>query len=288
MRGPEIRVRDHGRLRGADVHVVVCVKMVPDTTQVRIDPTTNTLVREGIPFITNPFDDHAVEEALHIKDAYGAKVTVVSMGPPAAEVVIRKAVSQGADWGILLSDRAFGGADTLATSKVLAYAISEMSKEDPVDLVLCGKQTIDGDTAQVGPGIATRLGYTQLTLVDKVLTLDAAGKKIVVRRKTDEQHEIIEARLPALLTIVREANKPRYPTVPRRIYAEEINIPVWNNYFLKLQPEDIGLRGSPTWVQRIFAPERKMGDVVSAEEEGNSFAVDTIMTRLHQWKIIGT
>jgi electron transfer flavoprotein beta subunit len=262
--------------------------MVPDTTQVRIDPTTNTLVREGIPFITNPFDDHAVEEALHIKDVYGAKVTVVSMGPPAAEAVIRKAVSQGADGGILLSDRAFGGADTLATSKVLAYAISEMSKEDPVDLILCGKQTIDGDTAQVGPGIATRLGYTQLTLVDKVLTLDAAGKKIVVRRKTDEQHEIIEARLPALLTIVREANKPRYPTVPRRIYAEEINIPVWNNYFLKLQPEDIGLRGSPTWVQRIFAPERKMGDVVSAEEEGNSFAVDAIMTRLDQWKIIGT
>jgi electron transfer flavoprotein beta subunit len=270
------------------VHVVVCVKMVPDTTQVRIDPTTNTLVREGIPFITNPFDDHAVEEALRVKDVYGAKVTVVSMGPPAAEAVIRKAVSQGADGGVLLSDRAFGGADTLATSKVLAYAISEMSKEDPVDLVLCGKQTIDGDTAQVGPGIATRLGYTQLTLVDKVLTLDVAGKKIVVRRKTDEQHEIIEARLPALLTIVREANKPRYPTVPRRIYAEGINIPVWNNYFLKLQPEDIGLRGSPTWVQRIFAPERKMGDVVSAEEEGNSFAVDAIMTRLDQWKIIGT
>ena len=288
LRGTEIRVRAHGRLREPDVHVVVCVKMVPDTTQVRIDPTTNTLVREGIPFITNPFDDHAVEEALHIKDVYGAKVTVVSMGPPAAEAVIRKAVSQGADGGILLSDRAFGGADTLATSKVLAYAISEMSKEDPVDLILCGKQTIDGDTAQVGPGIATRLGYTQLTLVDKVLTLDAAGKKIVVRRKTDEQHEIIEARLPALLTIVREANKPRYPTVPRRIYAEEINIPVWNNYFLKLQPEDIGLRGSPTWVQRIFAPERKMGDVVSAEEEGNSFAVDAIMTRLDQWKIIGT
>ena len=269
------------------MHVVVCVKMVPDTTQVRIDPTTNTLVREGIPFITNPFDDHAVEEALRVKDTYGAKVTVVSMGPPAAEAVIRKAVSQGADRGVLLSDRAFGGADTLATSKVLAYAISEMSKEDPVDLILCGKQTIDGDTAQVGPGIATRLGYTQLTLVDKVLTLDTTGKKIVVRRRTDEQHEIIEARLPALLTIVREANRPRYPTVPRRIYAEEIDIPVWNNYFLKLQPEDIGLRGSPTWVQRIFAPERKMGDVVSAEEEGNSFAVDAIMTRLGQWKMIG-
>jgi electron transfer flavoprotein beta subunit len=270
------------------VHVVVCVKMVPDTTQVRIDPTTNTLVREGIPFITNPFDDHAVEEALCIKDVYGAKVTVISMGPPTADAVIRKAVSQGADGGILLSDRAFGGADTLATSKVLAFAISEVSKGDPVDLILCGKQTIDGDTAQVGPGIATRLGYTQLTLVDKVVTIDIEHKRIVVRRKTDEQHEIIEARLPALLTIVREANRPRYPTVPRRIYAEAIDIPVWNNYLLKLRPEDIGLRGSPTWVQRIFAPERKKGDVVSAEEGRKAIAVDAIVTKLGQWKIIGT
>jgi electron transfer flavoprotein beta subunit len=270
------------------VHVVVCVKMVPDTTQVRIDPTTNTLVREGIPFITNPFDNHAVEEALCMKDAYGAKVTVISMGPPSADTVIRKAVSQGADAGILLSDRAFGGADTLATSKVLAYAISEISKEDPVDLILCGKQTIDGDTAQVGPGIATRLGYTQLTLVDKVITIDIVQKKIVVRRKTDEQHEIIEARIPALLTIVREANRPRYPTVPRRIYAEGINIPVWNNYFLKLASEDIGLRGSATWVQRIFAPERKKGDVVFAEESGKTIAVDAIVTRLDQWKIVRT
>jgi electron transfer flavoprotein beta subunit len=262
--------------------------MVPDTTQVRIDPTTNTLVREGIPFITNPFDDHAVEEALCIKDAYGAKVTVISMGPPTADAVIRKAVSQGADGGVLLSDRAFGGADTLATSKVLAFAISEISKEDPVDLIFCGKQTIDGDTAQVGPGIATRLGYTQLTLVDKVVALDVDHKKIVVRRKTDDQHEIIEGKLPALLTVVREANKPRYPTVPGRLHAEEIDIPVWNNYFLKLRPEEIGLRGSATWVQRIFAPERKMGDVISAETEGKAVAVDALMARLDQWKIIGT
>ncbi len=270
------------------MHIVVCVKMVPDTTQVRIDPTTNTLVREGVPFITNPFDDHAVEEALRVKDGHGAKVTVISMGPPTADAVIRKAVSQGADGGILLSDRVFGGADTLATSKVLAYAISEVSRQDPVDLIFCGKQTIDGDTAQVGPGIATRLNYAQLTLVDKVVSLDMVNRKIVVRRRTDEQHETVEARLPALLTIVREANRPRYPTVPGRIHAEEIDIPVWNNYLLKLAPEDIGLRGSATMVQRIFAPERKTGDVVSADELGKAVAVDAIITRLDQWKMIGT
>ena len=154
------------------MHIVVCAKMVPDTTQVSIDPVTNTLVREGVPFITNPFDDHAIEEALRIKDAYGAKVTVLSMGPAPAETVLRKAIALGADAGLLLSDRAFGGSDTLATSKVISEAIAKLSDQERVDLVVCGKQTIDGDTAQVGPGIATRLGYAQVTLVDKVLDVD--------------------------------------------------------------------------------------------------------------------
>ena len=151
------------------MHIVVCVKMVPDTTQVKIDPVTNTLVREGVPFITNPFDDHAIEEALRIKDAYGARITALSMGPAPAETVLRKAIALGADAGLLLSDRAFGGSDTLATSKVISEAIARLSTRKKWSSIICGKQTIDGDTAPGRPGIATRLGYAQVTLVDKVL-----------------------------------------------------------------------------------------------------------------------
>src|SRR6266568_2657434 len=162
--------------------VVACIKQVPDTTQVQIDPVTNTLVREGIPFIINPYDTHALEEALRLKDRFGCRVAVLSMGPPNAEATLRKALALGADRAILLSDRAFGGADTLATSTVLAAAVRRLQEEDEVGLVLCGKQTIDGDTAQVGPGIATRLGYTQLTLVDRIEAFDPAKRVIRVRR----------------------------------------------------------------------------------------------------------
>jgi electron transfer flavoprotein beta subunit len=268
------------------VHIVVCVKMVPDTTQVSIDPITNTLVREGVPFITNPFDDHAVEEALRLKDAYGAKVTVLSMGPAPAEAVIRKAIALGADAGLLLSDRAFGGSDTLATSKVISEAIAKLSVQERVDLIVCGKQTIDGDTAQVGPGIATRLGFAQVTLVDKVLDLDLEAGTITVRAKFDNRHQIVEARLPALITVVREINTLRYPTVPRRLYAEEVNVPVWTNGTLKLDPNTIGLNGSPTWVKRIFAPEREKGEIVMGLNGHKEEAVRLIVQKLEDWKVL--
>ena len=269
------------------VHIVVCAKMVPDTTQVSIDPVTNTLVREGVPFITNPFDDHAIEEALRIKDAYGARVTVLSMGPAPAETVLRKAIALGADAGLLLSDRAFGGSDTLATSKVLSVAIAKLSDQERVDLIVCGKQTIDGDTAQVGPGIATRLGYAQVTLVDKVLDVDLDTRRITVRAKFDNRHQVVEARLPAVITVVREINTPRYPTVPRRLYAEEVQIQVWTNEMLKLDPNTIGLKGSPTWVKRIFAPEREKGEIVMGLGKGKEEAVRLIMQKLADWKVLG-
>jgi electron transfer flavoprotein beta subunit len=268
------------------MHIVVCVKMVPDTTQVKIDPVTNTLIREGVPFITNPFDDHAIEEALRIKDAHGAKVTVLSMGPAPAETVLRRAVALGADAGLLLSDRAFGGSDTLATSKVISEAIARLSDKEKVDLIICGKQTIDGDTAQVGPGIATRLGYTQVTLVDKILKLDPEANLITVRIKFDNRHQVVEARLPALITVVREINIPRYPSVPRRLYAEEVQIPVWTNETLKLDPETIGLKGSPTWVKRIFAPEREKGEIMMGLGEAKEKAVQLIMQKLSDWKVL--
>jgi len=269
------------------MHIVVCVKMVPDTTQVKIDPVTNTLVRDGVPFITNPFDGPAVEEALKIKDKNGAKVTIISMGPPMADTVIRRAIAMGADEGILLSDRVFGGADTLATSKVLAHAISEISRKEFVDLIFCGKQTIDGDTAQVGPGIATRLGYNQVTLVDRIMSVDVENKKMVVRRKIDDWHEVVEARWPALITIERDANRPRYPSVPRRLYAEEIPVQVWNNYSLKLDPDTIGLKGSATTVKRIFAPETKQGEIHVGNGNGCQELVTVILKKLEEWKVTG-
>jgi electron transfer flavoprotein beta subunit len=268
-----------------DLHIVVCVKMVPDTAQVRVDPVTNTLIREGIPFITNPFDDHAVETALSVKDRYGAHVSVVSMGPGPAETVLRKAISRGADAGYLLSDKAFGGSDTLATSRILAAAVRRLADIRPVDLVVCGRQTIDGDTGQVGPGIATRLGYAQVTLVDRVEEVDAALRRLVVRAKLDDRHEVIEAAMPAVITVVREINRPRYPTVAGRLTAEDAPITIWSNDMLKLPPSSIGLAGSPTWVKRIFAPPAKAGVMVDGRGEHEKEAIGRIIEKLEEWKV---
>ncbi|PLX95353.1 MAG: electron transfer flavoprotein subunit beta [Desulfuromonas sp.] len=244
------------------MYVVACIKQVPDTTQVQIDPVTNTLVREGIPFIVNPYDTHALEESLRLRDRFGVRVAALSMGPPNAEATLRKACSLGVDDAILLSDRVFGGADTLATSRVLSAAITNLAKKDEIGIVFCGKQTIDGDTAQVGPGIATRLGYAQLTLVDRIEDLDLDKKTIRVRRKLEGRYEIVEAPLPVMITVVRELNRPRYPTVPMRLAAQKANIEVWNNETLKLNEQEIGLKGSPTWVSKIFSPERDKGEII--------------------------
>lgn len=242
--------------------IVTCIKQVPDTTQVKVDPVTGTLVREGVPFIMNPFDTHALEESLRLKDRYGFRIAVISMGPPNTEVTLKKALALGVDEAILLSDRAFGGADTLATSKVLAEAIKRLAEKEELAMVICGKQTIDGDTAQVGPGIATRLGYAQLTLVDFIEHVDIEARKVRVRRKLEGKHEIVEANLPAMISVVREINQPRYPTVPMRLMAEEAEVSLWDNNVMQLDPESIGLNGSPTQVRKIFSPERAKGEVV--------------------------
>jgi len=242
--------------------VVACVKQVPDTTQVKVDPVTGNLVREGVPFIMNPYDTHALEESLRLKDRYGFRVAVISMGPPSAEVTLRKALALGADEAVLLSDRAFGGADTLATSRVLAEAVRRFSEKEEVVLVLCGRQTIDGDTAQVGPGIATRLGYSQLTLVDSVESVDLEKKRIRVKRRLEGRHELVEALFPAMIAVIREINHPRYPSVPRRLEAEEMPIALWDNKVMALDETAIGLKGSATQVRKIFSPERVQGEIV--------------------------
>jgi len=242
--------------------VVTCIKQVPDTTQVKVDPVTGTLIREGVPFIMNPFDVHALEESLRLKDKYGFRVAVISMGPPNAEVTLRKALALGVDETILLSDRAFGGADTLATSLVLAEAIKRLGQQQEVILVLCGRQTIDGDTAQVGPGIATRLGYSQLTLVDRIENIDIQAKKVRVSRRLEGRHEIVEAPLPAMIAVLREINRPRYPTVPMRLIAEDAPVTLWNNKVMGLREDNIGLKGSATQVRKIFSPERARGEIL--------------------------
>ncbi|PRR73856.1 Caffeyl-CoA reductase-Etf complex subunit CarD [Moorella humiferrea] len=241
------------------LHMVVCVKQVPDTTEVRIDPRTNTLVRAGVPAVINPYDAHAVEAAVQLKEKYGGRVTALSMGPPQAEEVLRRALAMGADEGILLTDRAFAGSDTLATSYILAQAIKRIDKMLPVNLVLCGKQAIDGDTAQVGPGIATRLGFTQLTYCMAIDAIDLEQGYIQVQRKLEGKREIVRGRLPALLTVVKEINELHYASLPALVRAARADIITWGKDDLELDPAQIGLKGSPTSVWRIFAPPARPG-----------------------------
>jgi electron transfer flavoprotein beta subunit len=266
--------------------VVTCIKQVPDTTQVRIDPVKGTLVRKGIPSIMNPFDTHALEEGLKLKEKFGFRVAAISMGPPSAKAVLRKALAVGVDEAILLSDRAFGGADTLATSLVLAEAIERLSQTEDVAIVLCGKQTIDGDTAQVGPGIATRLGYSQLTLVDKIEYLDLKTKKVKVRRKLEGRHEIIESSLPAMISVVREINRLRYPVLPMRLKAEKTEVSLWDNEVMKFEAQAVGLKGSATQVRKIFSPERAKGEMLGNGYKDPNGAVSLLINKLGEKGII--
>lgn len=268
-------------------NVVVAVKQVPDTTQVKVDPVTGTLIREGVPFIINPFDTHAVETALQLKDRYGCKVIAITMGPPNAKETLRRCLALGTDEVILVSDRAFGGADTLATSYVLAETVKHIGRQfGSVDLVICGKQTIDGDTAQVGPGIAVRLGLSQLTLVDQIMEVDGEKREITVRRKLEGRKEIVKATLPVLLTVVREMNIPRYPIVNRRLLSEFAEIQTWTNEKLQLPADQIGLKGSPTNVKKIFAPERKVGEILGDGEKDPEGAVSLLIQKLSEKKLI--
>lgn len=243
--------------------IAVCIKQVPETTDVKINPQTNTLVREGVASITNPFDEFALEEGLLTKEKFGGEVHVISMGPPQAIEVLKNALAVGADKVYLLSDQAFAGADTLATAYTLAKTIEWIGG---VDLVLCGKQAIDGDTAQVGPGIATRLGYPQLTYVSKVRELDPANKKIVVERMLEGGREVVQSSLPAVVTVLKDINEPRLPSLLGIKKAAKAQIPTLTAKDVPVDPDRIGLKGSPTWVSKIFAPEaRGGGEVLKGE-----------------------
>lgn len=256
--------------------IVVCAKQVPDTTEVKINPETNTLIREGVASIINPFDLYAVEEALRIKEKLGGTVIVLSMGPPQAAESLKELIAMGVDEAVLLSDRAFAGSDTLATSYALAKGIEKIGS---VDLILCGKQAIDGDTAQVGPEIAENLGIPHVTYVKKVNEI--SEKEIIVERMNEDGFERIQAPLPALLTVVKEIDEPRLPSLKGKMRAKKTEIPIWNAEMIGAAKERIGLDGSPTWVKRIFIPELKcQGEIFegSPEEQVRSL-VDAILSR---------
>lgn len=271
------------------LHFIVCIKQVPDSREIRIDPKTNTLVRQGVPAIVNYFDLHGLEEALRLKDQFGARVTVVSMGPPSAEKALKQCVSMGADEGILVSDRAFAGADTLATSYVVALTIQKVEREwGPVDIVFCGKQTLDGDTGQVGPGVACRLDIEQLTYVEKVEHLDPEAKEIIVHRHLEDGVERVKAKLPVLVTALAELNEPRRASLPGVLKAARYQPIVWTtNDFPELDRAKIGLRGSPTIVSKTWVPEPKKVETMwiekdSVEETASKLVEELFATDLPQ------
>ncbi|MBU9721754.1 MULTISPECIES: electron transfer flavoprotein subunit beta/FixA family protein [Bacillaceae] len=242
------------------MNILVCIKQVPDTKIIKINPKTNTLDRSSAPAILNPYDAHAVQEAVRLKEVHGGKVTVLSMGPPQAKVAIKKCVEIGADEGYLISDRRFAGADTLATSYALYKAIQKLMDEQGIDLVLCGKHAIDGDTGQVGPGIARRMEIPPLTNVIKVEEVDLKEKRMKVRRKIEDGYELIQSELPCLLTVEKEINDVAYSPLPNMIKAARYNPIVWTVDDLDdVDIKQLGLKGSPTIVGKMWPPEKSAG-----------------------------
>lgn len=263
------------------MHIVVCIKQVPDTTQVKIDPVTNTLMRQGVPSIINPYDTFALEEAFKLKDKFGASVTVITMGPPQADAALRKAVSYGADRAILLTDRSFAGADTLATSYAISEGIRRVSEGTPFDIIICGKQTIDGDTAQVGPGIACRLNLPQLTYVSSIDKVDLKAKEIVIKRRAEGGLQVLKSKLPCLLTVLEGINELRFPPLPNLIKGARCKIEVWDCTKLNADTLKCGLKGSPTMVNKVFAPpQREKGEMVNgvSDEAKVQALIDKLMT----------
>jgi electron transfer flavoprotein beta subunit len=230
--------------------IVCCLKQVPDAKNVRLDPKTNTLSREGVESIMNPFDRHALEEGVRLKEQYGGSVVALSMGPPQAEAMLRDALSCGADEAVLVSDRAFAGADTWATTYTLAKAINKIGG---CDLVICGKQAIDGDTAQVGPGLAERLERPYASYVRKISSFKE--NTLTLERMMDDGYDLLELPVPALVTVVKEINEPRIPSLKGKMRAKKAQITVLNAEAIEADPNLLGLKGSPTQVVNVFAPQ---------------------------------
>lgn len=256
------------------MNIIVCIKQVPDTNEVKIDAVTGTLIREGVPSIINPDDKNALEEALILKEKYNANVTVITMGPPQAEKALREALAMGADEAVLVTDRAFGGADTLATSRVLAAAIEKL----PYDIIFAGRQAIDGDTAQVGPEIAEHLSLPQITYVEKV---EVNERDLIVRRALEDGYEKLKVKTPVLLTAIKELNEPRYMNVKYIFEAFKKEIKVWNAQDIDIEKSLLGLSGSPTKVRKSMTKEVKgKGELINMPpKEAAEYAVTKLKER---------
>ena len=260
------------------MRIIVCIKQVPDTAEVRINPETGTLIREGVPSIVNPFDMHAVEAGLQIKEKTGGKLTVLTMGPPQAESALRDTIAMGADEALLLSDRTFAGSDTWATSFTLSRAIEKLG----ADIIICGKQAIDGDTAQVGPETAEFLDIPHISYIRKIE--EVAENYIRVQRMMDEGYDVVESSFPVLLTVVKELNEPRMPSLKGKMAAKKAVIQKWGAAEIQTDENNLGLKGSPTQVKNIFTPEARTGRKLlegTAEEQ-----VDALLQELRGLKCL--
>ncbi|MFH1486272.1 MAG: electron transfer flavoprotein subunit beta/FixA family protein [Chloroflexota bacterium] len=261
------------------MNVVVCVKQVPGTIEVKIDPQTNTLVREGVKGVINPLDAYALEEGVRLKERYGGKVTVITMGPPQAEESLREAISLGADEAVLVSDRAFAGSDTLATAYVLARAIEKLGL---YDLVLCGRQTLDGDTGQVGPEMSERMGLPFVAYVSNIEEVEDG--RLRARRMVEDGYETVEMFLPGLITVVKEINVPRLPSLRGMMKAKSAQIPVWGAVELEVDIARVGTRGSPTWVEKIFFPQRvRRSEMLQGKAEDQ---VEQLLEKLRDMQLV--
>jgi len=270
------------------MHAVVAIKQVPDTTNVRINPETGTLIREGVPAIINPYDVHAVELAVRLKEQYGGKVTVVTMGPPKASEALSECVEQGADRCILITDRKFAAADTLATSYVVWKAIDVIMQEEPVDIFIFGMQAIDGDTAQVGPGVATRLGVPLISYATHIESVDIAKKTAIIHRKAERGSEVLQTSLPALLTVVKEITPVKRAPLSYMLKAIAYQSEVWTSEAPHpFDPALIGIKGSPTIVGKAFTPPPKEpGDVVQITERGLSETVAYALDQIKKAEVL--
>ena len=262
------------------MNIIVCLKQVPDTEAVKLNPETNTLVRDGVENIMNPFDRQALEAALMLKDKEGAKVTVLTMGLPQATDILKEAIAMGADDGILLSDRALAGSDTLATSIALAAAVKHIGG---YDLVMSGKQAVDGDTAQVGPEMAEHLGIPQIT---GALKVDFADGKFVVVRENESSVQTLACAAPLLVTVTRAEKEPRFASIKGKMKARKAVIPTLTVADLAIDTKLVGLSGSPTKVKRVFTPEVAVVESEIINEEDTDKAVDMLFNKLVEAKII--
>ncbi len=261
------------------MNIIVLVKQVPDTAEVKINRETNTLIRDGVPSIINPYDMFAIEEALRLREKHGGKVTAVTMGPPQAAEALKEAVSLGVDEAVLISDRAFAGADTWATSYALSMAIRKVAV---YDLVIAGKQAIDGDTAQVGPETADMLGVPFVAYIRKIEKVE--GNKMVVERMMDEGYDVVETSLPAVITVVKEINTPRLPSLKGKMKAKSLKVAAWTAKDIGADEDRIGLKGSPTQVVRIFPPAPRGGrEILSGSLEDQ---VATVAKKLQEQALI--